>query len=260
MFLNFGASLACEKARVFRALWQVPFTCGWGASPSQVGPWRSRMHQRKATEVWWTWELLRGWISEMLFEDAPRAVLRFIRSRFQGFRWTLSAYIAACQNCNYSNSHKFSKVVWIVGASRCYERTLHLLGRCHLREERKFHPVRWDFDDHRRIHRVRWRRVHIAWAVLALSAVLSSCPICERIQVVLLLIVVIEFFKSWIRIVRCYERALHLGRRCHLHREGKLHPVRWQLDDHWCIGKVRWRRGENPLKCFRGARNVCNLE
>ena len=194
MFLNFGASLVCEKCGVFWALRQVRFP--WReASPSRVGLWPSRMHPRKQAEVWWTWELLRGWIWRCclrMFEVAPRAVLGFIRSRFQGFRWTLSAYIAACQNCEYSNSHKFSKVVWIVGASRCYERTLHLLGRCHLREGGKFHPVRWDFDDHRRIVRVRWRRVHIAWAVLALSAVLSSCPIFEISQVILLLIVVIE--------------------------------------------------------------------
>ena len=74
-----------------------------------------------------------------------------------------------------------------------------------------------------------------------------------------------EFFKRWIWIVRCYERALHLGRRCHLRREGKLHPVGWQLDDHRCIGRVRWRRGENSglnrlrwlyQRCFPVARFV----
>ena len=48
-----------------------------------------------------------------------------------------------------------------------------------------------------------------------------------------------------LKIRSCYERTLHLGRRCHLHREGKLHPVGWHVDDHRRIGRVRWRCGEN---------------
>ena len=41
------------------------------------------------------------------------------------------------------------------------------------------------------------------------------------------------------------QRTLHVGRRCHLREERKLHPVGWQLDDLRSIRRVRWRRCEN---------------
>ena len=105
MFLNFGASLACEKV--------------WGLLSSSAGAIyvRGSFTQSSGTLTITHASAKEdggvvglgappGLDLEMLFEDAPRAV-------FQGFTrrawWTLSAYIAACRICKYSNSIKFPR-------------------------------------------------------------------------------------------------------------------------------------------------------
>ena len=83
MFLNFGASLACEKVRVFNGSAGAIYV-GDNFTQSSGTLTITNASAEKSGGVVDLGAPQRG-ISEMLFEVAPRAVLRFIRSRFQGF-------------------------------------------------------------------------------------------------------------------------------------------------------------------------------
>ena len=173
MFLNFWSISCCEKA-------------GYLTSAGAIYlPWRSFTQsdgtltitnasaERSGGVVWWTMELLR-----VEFGGVVWGCLSWLHGLF----WVSpSSYLLTSLHVQVASIHIPTNPRGSLNSevSRCYEKALHLLGRCHLRYGGKLHPVGWQLDDHRRIVRVRWRRVHIdiAWAVLALSAVLSSCPV-----------------------------------------------------------------------------------